>query len=91
MPDCCFTYQGIDIIPEILFDKTNYHSLDETVLLSFEYWRSMLQSKYGFEGSGLSTEEMDRLANLLRGDFHFVPSMKDSIDATSKALCALTD
>lgn len=34
---------------------------------------------------------MDRLANLLRGDFHFVPSMKDTIDAISKALCVLTD
>jgi hypothetical protein len=91
MPDCRFTYQGIEIISEILFDKTNYQSLDETVLMSFAYWKGKLQSQYGFEGTGLGEEEMDRLANLLRGDFHFVPSMKDTIDATSKALCALTD
>lgn len=91
MPDCRFTYQGIEIMSEILFDKTNYHGLDETVLLSFAYWKGKLQSQYGFEGTGLSDEEMDRLTNLLRGDFHFVPSMKDTIDATSKALCALTD
>ena len=91
MPDCRFTYQGIEIMSEILFDKTNYHGLDETVLLSFAYWKGKLQSQYGFEGTGLSDEEMDRLTNLLRGDFHFLPSMKDTIDATSKALCALTD
>ena len=91
MPDCRFTYEGIEIISEILFDKTNYKNLDETVSLSFLYWKGKLQSQYGFEGTGLSEEEMDRLANLLRGDFHFVPTMKDTIDATSKALCALTD
>lgn len=91
MPDCCFTYQGIEIIPEILFDKSNYNGLDETVLLSFSYWRNKLQSQYGFEGKWLTDDDMDRLANLLRGDFHFVPSMKDTIDETAKALCALTD
>lgn len=91
MPDCRFTYEGIEIIPEILFDKDNYCGLDETVALSFAYWKNKLQSQYGFEGNGLSDEEMDRLANLLRGDFHFVPSMKDTLDATSKALHVLTD
>ena len=91
MPDCRFTYQGIEIIPEILFDKTNYCGLEETAELSFAYWKGKLQSQYGFEGNGLSEDEMERLANLLRGDFHFVPSMKDTIDATAKALCVLTD
>ena len=91
MPDCDFSYRGIEIIPEILFDRTNYRGLDETAIMSFSYWRRVLQSQYGFEGTGLDDSEMDRLANLLRGDFHFVPSMKDTIDATSKALCVLTD
>ena len=91
MPDCNFTYRGIEIIPEILFDKKSYQGLDEVVSYSFSYWKRVLQSQYGFEGTGLENSEMDRLANLLRGDFHFVPSMKDVIDGTSKALCALTD
>lgn len=91
MPDCTFSYRGIEITPEILFDKSNYSNLDETVVRSFKYWREKLQIQHGFEGAGLSDAEMDRLANLLRGDFHFVPSMKDTIDSTSKALCALTD
>ncbi len=91
MPDCRFDYQGIEIIPEILFDRASYRGIDETILQSFAYWRGLLQSRYGFEGTGLSETEMRRLANLLRGDFRFVPSMKDMIDVTAKALCALTD
>ena len=91
MPECDFEYEGIEIIPEILFDKRHYHNLTETVDYSFSYWRNKLRAQHGFEGDGLSEEEMKRLANLLRGDFHFVPSMKDTIDVTAKALCALTD
>lgn len=91
MPDCTFSYRGIEITPEILFDKSNYTGLDETVVQSFKYWREKLQIQHGFEGAGLSDDEIDRLANLLRGDFHFVPSMKDTIDSTTEALCALTD
>lgn len=91
MPDFEFTYRGIEIIPEILFDKSNYVDLADTIDRSFLYWQNLLQEKYGFSGSGLSDEDMERLANLLRGDFRFVPSMKDTIDNTEKALCALTD
>ncbi|MCD7791731.1 MAG: NERD domain-containing protein/DEAD/DEAH box helicase, partial [Bacteroides thetaiotaomicron] len=91
MPDCEFEYEGIEIIPEILFDKRNYINLDQVVNDSFAYWSGRLRSRYGFEGSGLSDEEMDRYAKLLRGDFRFVPSMKDDIDSTLKALCTLTD
>ncbi len=91
MPDCKFKYEGIEIIPEILFDKNNYHNLPETIEYSFRYWREKLLSQHGFEGNGLSEDEMKRLSGLLRGDFHFVPSMKDTIDVTSKALYALTN
>lgn len=91
MPDFEFTYRGIEVIPEILFDKSNYIDLADTIDRSFLYWQNLLQEKYGFSGAGLSDEDMERLANLLRGDFRFVPSMKDTIDNTEKALCALTD
>ena len=91
MPDLEFTYRGIEIIPEILFDKCNYIDLSDTVNRSFEYWENKLQDKYGFSGIELSDDEMERLANLLRGDFRFVPSMKDTIDNTSTALSVLTD
>lgn len=91
MPDITFTYRGIEVIPEILFDKSNYVNLTDVVQKSFDYWENKLIQKYGFAGSELSSEDMERLANLLRGDFRFVPSMKDIIDNTVKALCVLTD
>lgn len=90
MPDCNFAYRGIEIIPEILFDKSNYNGLQKMIAQSFDYWRRKLQTQHGFAGNELNESEMDRLANLLRGNFHFVPSMKDNVDFTEKALCALT-
>ena len=91
MPDCEFTYEGIEIIPEILFDKNSYKGLENTINYSFKYWRDKLQKQHGFKGGMLTDDEMKRLAKLLRGDFCFVPPMKDMIDTTSKALLALTD
>ena len=91
MPDCEFAYEGIEIISDILFDKKSYKGLENTINRSFEYWRGKLQTQHGFAGGTLTNGDMKRLANLLRGDFCFVPSMKDTIDTTSKALCALTD
>lgn len=91
MPDCDFEYDGVEITREILFDKKRYHDLQDTVDQSFCYWRNKLRIQHGFEGGKLSKDEMSRLASLLRGDFRFVPSMKDSIDVTAKALYALTD
>lgn len=90
MPDCRFTYRGIEIIPEILFDKSNYSGLKEMIDDSFDYWTGQLKNKHGFSGSELSDKEMDRLAMLLRGDFHFVPSMKETVDEIAGALCNLT-
>ena len=91
MPECEFFYERVDINTEILFDKKSYQNLGLTVKYSFDYWEKKLFDQHGFTGNGLSYEEMKRLANLLRGDFHFVPSMKDTIDDTVKALCVLTD
>lgn len=92
MPDCRFGTTGvdIDIIPEILFDAKETWNLDSLVSQAFDYWRQTCLEKHGFEGGKLSDTEVDKLANLLRGDFHFVPAMKDTVERTLKELCALT-
>lgn len=92
MPDCRFESAGVDvdIIPEILVDGSSDWDLEDLVFRSFEYWRRMCRERHGFEGGQLTDAEIDRLGNLLRGDFHFVPSMKDTVDRTMKELCALT-
>ena len=92
MPDCRFGEVGVsvDIIPEILFDAKFQWDLDKLIDQSFGYWRQECREKHGFTGGKLTDAEIDKLANLLRGDFHFVPSMKETVDRTAKELCALT-
>lgn len=92
MPDCRFGTTGIDIdvVPEILVDAKKSWNLDSLVDQAFGYWRQTCLDKHGFEGGCLTDVEIDRLANLLRGDFQFVPSMKDTVERTVKELCALT-
>lgn len=92
MPDCCFRTTGVDVdvIPEILVDAKQPWDLNSLINQAFGYWRQICLRKHGFEGGQLSDSEIDRLANLLRGDFHFVPSMKDTVKHTVKELCTLT-
>lgn len=92
MPDCRFESTGVDIdvVPEILVDAKQPWDLDSLVAQAFGYWRMTCREKHSFEGGQLNDTEIDKLANLLRGDFHFVPSMKDAVERTVKELCALT-
>ena len=90
MPDCSFGFEGIDIISDILFDANTGCSLDKIISSSFDYWHRNCLEKHGFQGGCLSDEEVEAMANLLRGDFHFVPSLKESVERTVKELCALT-
>ncbi len=90
MPQCSFTYRGIEVIPEVLFDRDSGHDLDMVARHSFEYWGEKFRNRYNFALPGLTDEEMKELAGFLRGDFHFEPSLKDLIDVASSALHALT-
>lgn len=92
MPDCRFEAPGvgIDVVPEILVDAKQSWNLDTLINQAFWYWRQTCVEKHGFEGGRLTDAEIDKLANLLRGDFHFVPSMKDTVERAVKELCALT-
>ncbi len=91
MPDCSFDAYGPDINHEILFDAKSSWTLDTVSNEAFSYWRNTCLKRHGFEGGRLENDEIDRLAWLLRGDFHFIPSLKTVIDRTAKELCALTD
>jgi len=92
MPDCRFGATGVDIdvVPEILVDAKQPWDLDSLVNQAFGYWRQTCREKHGFEGGKLTDAGIDKLANLLRGDFCFVPSMKDTVERAVKELCALT-
>lgn len=91
MPDCTFDYQGTDIINEILFDKESYRGFLQLIDPAFQYWSDRCYSQHGFRGGELSNEDIERAANILRGDFRFVPPMKDIISKSTKELCSLTN
>ncbi len=90
MPDCHFDADGIDVINEILVDAKRTWNLDTLIDQAFGHWRQTCLDKHGFEGGRLTDAEIDKLAQLLRGDFRFVPSMKDSVDRAIIELSAIT-
>lgn len=91
MPDCSFTHEGLDIIPDILFDSRSGCRLNDIIKWSFAYWKNELIRAHGFSGGSLTDDQIDEAAKLLRGDFHFVPSLKDVVYNTYQELLALTD
>ena len=91
MPDCTFSNNGVDITREVLFDRSTGCDLKSIIRASFSYWRDDCDRQHGFRGGYLSDEEVKEAANLLRGDFRFVPSLRDVIDSVYRELLALTD
>ncbi len=92
-PDCVIDADNnIDIIPEITFDKRNTKAeLPKFFEKSFKYWKEKTQEKHHFSGIHLQQEDKERLVNILRGDFSFVPAMSLSLQRTDEMLLALTD
>ena len=91
MPDCHFTHEGFDIVPEVLFDSSTGCELHKIIGNSFAYWKEELYQSHGFSGGTLTDEQIDDVSSLLRGDFRFVPSLRDVVRNTYQELLALTD
>lgn len=90
MPDCHFTERDIEIIPDILFDKESYNGLEQVVTQSFKYWRNQMMIKHHHICGTLNEKQIDQLVRLLRGNFSFVPSLKEMTDQSYESLCQLT-
>ncbi|MDD3415455.1 MAG: NERD domain-containing protein [Lachnospiraceae bacterium] len=91
-PDCCINETGLDIIPEVLFDgKQTKEDIIQFFDDSFSYWRNVCMTKHGFEGGKLSLSDIDRVVDLLRGDFKFVPALSVILNRTDEQLLSVTD
>lgn len=90
MPDCEFDGISPDIIQEVLFDAGKKYSPDMVLKDSFKYWRTQCLKIHHLEGSTLDRNSIKRLAKLLRGDFHFVPSVSTMLEYTTQSLVELT-
>ena len=91
-PDSCINETGVDIIPEVLFDgNQTKNDIKQFFDKSFLYWRNLCKEQHGFEGGKLSLSDIDRVVNLLRGDFKFVPSLSVILNRTDEQLLLVTD
>ncbi|MGB9825814.1 MAG: ATP-binding domain-containing protein, partial [Desulfofundulus sp.] len=90
-PDMPFTFRGVDIIPEIVFDaRRSPEDIADYFRVVFAYWRNRLKEKHGFIGGKLDRVQIDRLTGYLRGDFGFVPSLGYIVEKTDSRLLSLT-
>ena len=91
-PDCQMNINGIDIIPEITFNSSMAVSdLPSFFSKSFKYWKNKMIEKHGFCGGKLINSDKERLIDILRGDFQFVPNMSLTLKNTDESLMSLTD
>lgn len=92
-PDCVISAEDrIDIIPDITFDKRNTKDdLPKFLKNSFKYWKNKTREKHHFAGGPLQERDKERLVNILRGDFAFVPAMSLSLQRTDEMLQVVTD
>lgn len=92
-PDCVIDAENnIDIISDITFDKRNTkEELPKFFENAFKYWKDKTLEKHHFSGIHLQDKDKDRLVNILRGDFAFVPAISLSLQRTDEMLLSLTD
>lgn len=85
-PDIEFKSVSQEIIPEIVYDSRTT-SVTDYLNGVFDYW----ESRQYREPSKLSPNDVKEIVNYLRGDFTFVPVLRDRLDAVDKKLVRLTN
>lgn len=85
-PDIEFKSVSQEIIPEIVYDSRT-ESITEYVNGIFDYW----EKRQHRESSKLSPSDVKEIVNYLRGNFCFVPTLKDRLDTVEKKLIRLTN
>ena len=84
-PDIYFNSYSEEMIPEIIFDNSTE---DITCYINeiFDYW----ESRHPRENTKLSKEDIEEIVDYLRGDFCFIPTLRDEINSLEKRMIRLT-
>lgn len=91
-PECIFTGKGNDLFTEIMFDCSNNMDEFSTFLEStFDFWEQNIVNKLGYKPKPLTNIQMNKLLDLLRGDFSVVPSMSLEMQHVERQLLILTE
>ncbi len=86
--DITFTYRGVSVIPEIIYDFSSRKSIGEYIDDIHTYW-DLRNHRRTYPV--LSQEDMDELRGAIRDDLHFVPSLQTVSQAVDKELIRLTE
>lgn len=84
-PDMRFQAQGQEMIPEIVFDKTT-EQMENYLDRVFDYW----EGRWKGSPRPLSPQNQKDVAEFLRGDFTYVPSLGERLDEVDQRLLRLT-
>lgn len=86
-PDITFTYRGVSVIPEIIYDYSSRKTISEYIDDIHAYWESRNRKRYRL----LSQEDMEALKCAIRDDLHFVPPLQSITNAVDEQLIRLTE
>ena len=91
-PECKFTGSGNDLITEVVFDG-HYDLSDFPQYLEqvFDYWEQLEISRHNYVPERLSQAQLRQANDLLRGDFHVVPSMHLELQHVEQQMIKLTE
>lgn len=85
-PDIEFKSTSQEIIPEIVYD-TRTNNITDYVNGVFDYW----EARQRREPAKLSKNDVKDIVNYLRGDFTFIPTLRDRLNNIENRLVRLTN
>lgn len=85
-PDIEFRSTSQEIIPEIVYDSRT-ENITDYINGIFDYW----EARQHREPAKLSKNDVKDIVNYLRGDFTFIPTLRDRLNNVEKRLVRLTN
>ena len=91
-PECRFTGNGNDLVTEVVFDaRYNLEDFPKYLERVFDYWEKLEITRHGYKPRHLSSEQLRQANDLLRADFHVVPSMHLELQHVEQKMIQLTE
>lgn len=91
-PECKFTGSGNDLVTEVMYDASfDLSDFPKFLNSTFDYWEKQELERHGRTVRRLSVEQLKQANDLLRGDFHVVPSMHLEFQHVEQKMLELTE
>lgn len=91
-PECIFTGNGNDLVTEVLFDcRSQLGDFPKFINMILNYWTNQEINKHLTTPGLLTLSEINRMLDLLRGDFAVVPSMNLTMQHVEQQLLEMTE